>query len=95
MGKSFCIHDQNIQKLLIEIYKALHDDSRNSLKELFVRREGTINLRPKPELVIPAVNYVPKGKKPLRYFGFAIGNSLLIEIREDHSILSFATKIKQ
>ena len=25
MDKSFCIHHQNIQRLLIEIYKALHD----------------------------------------------------------------------
>ena len=39
MDKSFCIHHQNIQRLLIEIYKALHDISGNSLKELFVERE--------------------------------------------------------
>ena len=32
MDKSFCIHHQNIQRLLIEIYKALHDTSGNSLK---------------------------------------------------------------
>ena len=37
MGKSFCIHHQNIQRLLIEIYKALHDISGNSLKELLVK----------------------------------------------------------
>ena len=39
----FCIHDQNIQRLLIEIYQALHDISGNSLKELFVKRESTIS----------------------------------------------------
>ena len=32
MGKSFCIHHQNIQRLLIEICKAFHDISGNSLK---------------------------------------------------------------
>ena len=32
MGKSFHIHHQNIQRLLIEIYGALHDISGNSLK---------------------------------------------------------------
>ena len=37
MNKSFCIHHQNIQKLLIKIYKVLHDISGSSLKELFVR----------------------------------------------------------
>ena len=95
MDKSFCIHHQNIQIILIEIYKALHDISRKSLKELFVRRESTISLRSKPELVIPSVNSVLKGKNSLKYFGSVIWNSLPIEIREGHSILSFVAKIKQ
>ena len=93
--KSFCIHHQNIQRLLTEIYKALHDISGNSLKELFVKRESTISLQSKPELVIPSENSVLKDKNSLRYFGSVIWNSLPIEIREDHSISSFATKAKQ
>ena len=74
MDKSFCIHHQNVQKLLIEIYKAIHDVSGNSLKELFVKRESTISLRSNPELVIPSVNTVLKGKNSLRYFGSVIWN---------------------
>ena len=31
MEKSFCIHQQNIQRLLIEIYRALYDISEDSL----------------------------------------------------------------
>ena len=95
MGNFFCIHHQIIQRLLIEIYEALHDVSGNRLKELFVRRESIISLRSKPELVIPSVNSVLKGKKKLRYFGSVIWNSLPIEIREGHSIFSFVSKIKQ
>ena len=95
MGKSFCIHHQNIQRLLIEIYKALNDISEKSFKELFVKRESTITLRSKRELVIPSVNSVLKSKNSIRYFGSVIWNSFPIEIREDHSISSFATKIKQ
>ena len=95
MDKSFCIYHQNIQRLLTEIYKALHDISGNSLKELLVKRESNICLRSKPELVIPSVNSILKGKNSLRYFGSVIWNSLPIEIREDHSISSFVTKIKQ
>ena len=95
MDKSFCIHHQNIQRLLIEIYKALHDISGNSLKELFVKRESTISLRSKPELVIPSMNSILKGKNSIRYFGSVIWNSLPVEIREDHSIFSFATKKTQ
>ena len=43
-------HHQNIQRLLIEIYKALYDISENSLKELFVKSECTISLQSKSEL---------------------------------------------
>ena len=95
MDKSFCIHHQNIQRLLIEIYKALHDISGNSLKELFVRTESNISLRSEPELLILSVNSVFKGKNSLRCFGSLIWNSSPIGIREDHSILSFVTKIRQ
>ena len=93
--KSFCIQHQNIQRLLIEIYKTLHDISGNSLKELFVKRESTINSRYKLELVTPSVNSVLRGKNSLRYFGSVIWNLLPIEIREDHSISLFVTKTRQ
>ena len=65
------------------------------MTELFVKRESTISLRSKSELAIPSVNSVAKGKNSLRYFGSVIWNSLPIDIREDHSISSFVTKIKQ
>ena len=54
MDKSFCIHHQNIQRLLNEIYKALHNIYGNSLKELFVKRESTMSLRSNAEFVIPS-----------------------------------------
>ena len=94
-NKSFCIHHQNIQRLFSEIYKAIRDIFGNSLKKLFEKGESTVSLPSKPELVVPSVNSVFKGKNSLRYFGSVIWNSLPIEIREDHLILSFLTKIKQ
>ena len=60
--KSFCIHHQNIQRLLTKIFKIIHGNSGNSLKELFVRRESTINLWSKPQHVITLVNSILKGK---------------------------------
>ena len=45
MDKFSCTHHQNIQRLLTEIYKVLHDTSGNFLKELFVKRKSTISLR--------------------------------------------------
>ena len=55
------------------------------MKELFVKRESTISLQSKPELLIPSVNSVLKGKN----CGSIIWNLLPIEIREDHSTSSF------
>ena len=52
-------------------------------------------MRSNPELEITSVNSVLKGKNSLRYFGSVIQNPLAIEIREEHSISSFVTKIKQ
>ena len=76
MDKFFCIHHQNIQRLLIEIYKDLHDISWNSLKELLVKRESTISLWYKSGLVIPSVNSILKGKNSIRSFDSVIWNSL-------------------
>ena len=95
MDKYFSIHHQNIQRLFIEIYNALHGISGSSLKQLFVKRENTISFRSKPELAIPSMNSILKGADSLRYFGSLICNLLLTEIRQDHSISSFVKKIKQ
>ena len=86
---SFCIHHQSVQRLLIEIYKVLHDNLGNSLKELFVRREITINLRPNPELLIPSVN--SQGQKLLKILYFRNLELITNWIREDHLILLFVT----
>ena len=76
MDKSFCIHHQNIQRPLIEIHKALYDISGNSLKELFVKREGIRSFRSKSEFMIPSVNSILKGKNSLKCSGSVIWNSL-------------------
>ena len=73
---------------------APHDNSGKSLKNLFARRESTIDLRAKPVLVITSVNSFPKSKCSLRYFCSVIWNSLTFGIREDHSIFPFLTKIR-
>ena len=65
------------------------------MKELLVKRESTLSWRSKPELVIPSVNFILKSKNSIWYLGSVIWNSLPIELREDHSISSFVTKIKQ
>ena len=62
--KSFCIHHQDIERLLIEIQNSLYDNSEKSLKELIVRRESTLNLSSKLEIMIPLVYSVLKIETP-------------------------------
>ena len=91
--KSFCIHHQNIHKLMIEIYKTLNDID-NTYSNIFVRISHNVNLRSKPDLLIPSVNSVLKGKHSLRYFGSLMWNSLPINIRNSESLSIFKAKIK-
>ena len=44
--KSFCIHHQNIHKLMIEIYETLNDID-NTYSNIFVRISHNVNLRSK------------------------------------------------
>ena len=62
---NFCIHHQNVQRFLIEIYRAMHDIFGNSLKELFLKPESTLSLQSKPELAITSVNSILKGKNKI------------------------------
>ena len=52
---------------MLEIYKAVHGNSGNSLKELYVRRKSTLKLRSKSEFMTTSVNSVLKVKKTLKF----------------------------
>lgn len=92
--KSFCIYNQNIQRLIIEMDKVLNDISGSILKEFFVRKDLRINLRSEPELLAPLVSTELKDKNLIRYFGSVIWNSVPSEIRKDMSLLSVKSRIK-
>ena len=92
--RSFCIHHQNIHKLMIEIYKVLNNITDNIYSNIFIRTNHNINLRSQPDLLIPSVKTALKGKQSLRYFGSLMWNSLPIDIRNSKSLSLFKTKIK-
>ena len=48
------IHDQNIQRLFIEIHKALHNILTNIYGDLFIRNNHNLNLRCRLELKVPS-----------------------------------------
>ena len=80
IDSSFTIHHQNIQSMLIEIYKSFNKASAeiffDSLFE-FKFRQSQFPL----ELKMSFCNSVYHGKNYIRYFGAQILNSVLFEIR--------------
>ena len=63
--KSLMIHNQNIQSLVIKIYKAIHNLPGGNLREFFVRNNHNYNLRSESELLLPNVNTVFKGQNSI------------------------------
>ena len=92
--KSFCIHHQNIHKLMIEIYKVFNNITDNIYSNIFIRTNHYSNLRSQRDLLIPSVKSVLKGKNSLRYFGSLMWNSLPIDVRNSESLVVFKAKIK-
>ena len=54
----FLIHHQNMQTLLIEIYKALHELPGATINELFTQKQTPYSLRKQVEVLIPRINTV-------------------------------------
>ena len=94
---TFTIHEQNIQNLAIEMFKALNDLSTPDFSELFPLNESLYGLRSNgpQKHCIPNINSVRFGKVSIRYFGPVIWNSLPAEIRNANTWSSFKNKIRK
>ena len=92
---SFSIHHQNIQTLMIEIYKAINNFPGATIKDLFTRVDYTYSLRRNQDVTIPRVNTSLKGQNSIRYLGAIIWNSLPTDIRNIDSLEQFISKIKK
>ena len=79
--KSFSIHHQNIQKLMIEVYKSLHKHSPdNYFDSLFMSKQRQNPLQ--NDLLVPSVKTVTKGKDSAKYLGAVRWNSIPSHIRQ-------------
>ena len=90
---SFTIHHQNIQSMLIEIYKSLNKASAEKIFDSlfeFKFRQSQFPL----ELKMPFCNSVYHGKNSIRYFGPQIWSSVPLEIRNAATLEDFTRKIK-
>ena len=89
--KSFTIHHQNIQLLVIEIYNL----PGGNLSEFFVRNNHNYNLRSESELLLPNVNTVFSGQNSISYFRSVIWNSTSFKLRKASYYQMSRSEIKQ
>ena len=88
------VHIQNLQRLMIEIYKTLHHENPLFLSELFQRREIRYDLRIKDTVLLPSTSTVAFGMKSIRFRGSILWNSIPDVIKSSETVSSFCKKIK-
>ena len=92
---SFTIHERNLQKLAIEMYKVKHSLSPLPVIELFKRIDNTHNIRNKGCWEIPRARTVNYGIETIRYRGPMTWNLLPSDIKDSESLTIFKTKIRK
>ena len=93
--KGFTIHERNLQKLAIEVYKVKHGLAPLLMNDIFFKREQTeLTLRKNPEFVIPRTRTVHKGDDSLRHLGPLIWNIIPEDIKSLRTLRAFKEKIK-
>ena len=86
---SFTIHERNLQKLAVEMYKVKHNLCPKPIQELFIPA-----IRGNHEWVLPKVRTVNKGLETIRYRGPKTWELVPIEIKHSKSLSAFKKKIK-
>ena len=93
-NKSFSIHHQNIQKLMIEVYKSLNKPSPdNYFDSLFTSKR-----RQDPRqngLLVPSIKTTTKGKDSAKYLGAVTWKSIPSHIRQQDFLEKFCDLIKK
>ena len=93
-NKSFSIHHQNIQKLMIEVYKSLNKLSPdNFLDSMFTPKWRQDPLQ--HDLLVLSAKTVTKGKDSAKYLGAVTWNSIPSYIRQQDSLEKFRDLIKK
>ena len=93
--ESVTIHDKNLQKLAVEMYKAKHNLSPLPVQELFKIRDDVYNFRNNRCWEVPRVQKVNYGTETLRYRGIKTWDLVPDNMKECKSLSQFKEKIKK
>ena len=92
--KLVTIHKRNLQFLMTEIFKTLHDANPSFMKGIFVREDTRYNLKCVDRLNVPVVNSNTYGHESLTFRGSQFWNLLANEFKIVSSMFGFKDKIK-
>ena len=92
--KSFSIHDRNLQKLAIEMYKVINNLSPDFMHSLFPIMNNTYNLRRNPAFRIEKFHTTYNGSETLMYRGPKTWEIVPQHIKEASNLYEFKRKIK-
>lgn len=96
--EAFTVHERNLQRLALLMYKVKHGLCPIPVQEIFIRNESDINLRhgnKDGDFIIPRVRTVNYGKETLRYRGPVIWNLLPDNLRNIPTLEKFKEEIKK
>ena len=89
------IHQKNLQKLAIEMFKTYTGIAPQIMNEVFPRNYTlNYNLRRHPEFASRAINTVHYGAESLRFLGPTIWEMLPVDLKISDSLDSFKSGIK-
>ena len=94
LDNSVTIHQKNLQRLAIEMYKVKNNLAPVPMKNLFEERDIINNLRKETSWIVPKVRTVNYGTETVRCRGPKIWEALPSSLKNDKSIEEFKTKIK-
>ena len=89
------VHLQNLEKLLLEVFKSLHQINPAFMWELFERKEVNYNLRNKDLLRIPKFQTITYGANSISYRGSYLWNSIPDVVKSCERVLSFKRKLRE
>ena len=89
------VHLQNLQKLLLEVFKSLHQMNPAFMWEFFERNQSNYNLRNKDLLQIPRFQTITYGANSITYRGSYLWNSIPDVVKSCDSVLSFKRQIRE
>ena len=93
-SNSVSVHQRNLQPLLIEIYKTVHNLNPTFMTRVFEEKNVPYNFRESNSLALPKVKTTSYDIDTIRYIGKKLWQALPNEIKESQSLDIFKQKVK-